>query len=56
VLGFFVLNQVMGKGGDWLELGDDEDMKLPRPLVETMLPPSFDEAKKMGLDKWYLTV
>ena len=43
----------MGKGGDWLEHGGDKDMKLPRPLVETMFPPSVDDAKVMGLDKWY---
>lgn len=44
----------MGKGGDWLEWGDDRDMKLPRPLVVSMFPPSFGEAQLLGLDKWYL--
>lgn len=43
--------KVMGKGGDWLEWGDDKDMKLPRPLVVSMFPPSVGEAQLLGLDK-----
>ena len=43
----------MGKGADWFELGDDKDMKLPRPLVDTMFPPSPADVQMMGLDKWY---
>ena len=51
------LYKVLGKGGDWVQLGDDKDVKLPRPLVETMFPPSsVDEAKTMRLDKWYVYV
>ena len=50
---FYLVNQVMGKGGEWFELGDDKDMKLPRPLVETMFPPSPADVHTMGLDKWY---
>lgn len=49
---FYHVTKVMGKGGDWLELGDDKDMKLPRPLVESMFPPSVGEAQMIGLDKW----
>jgi len=43
----------MGKGGDWFELSDDKDVKLPRPLVKTMFPPSVDVAQMIRLDKWY---
>ena len=43
----------MGKGGEWFEMGDDKEMKLPRPLVETMFPPAPGDVQMMKLDKWY---
>ena len=51
---FYLVDQVMVKGGEWFELGDDKDMKLPRPLVDTMFPPLPGDLQLMGLDKWYL--